>query len=60
MTTSLNNRHFHVVGLGLIGGSIAKAIVEGGGVVTGFDFDTSVMERALSEGVISAPNTYSP
>jgi prephenate dehydrogenase len=60
VTTSLNNRHFHVVGLGLIGGSIAKAIVEGGGVVTGFDFDPSVMERALSEGVISAPDTYSP
>ena len=60
MTTSLNNRHFHVVGLGLIGGSIAKAIADGGGVVTGFDFDPSVMQRALSDGVISVQNRTSP
>ena len=43
-----------VVGLGLIGGSFAKAVRKAGvvGTIAGFDADALQMQRALADGVI--------
>lgn len=41
-----------VVGLGLIGGSLAKSLSRAGYVVAGYDRDPAVIDRALSDGVI--------
>ena len=46
-----------VVGLGLIGGSFAKAYSQGGCDVYGIDLSDSVMESALECGAIKAPLT---
>ncbi|MGH3732975.1 MAG: prephenate dehydrogenase/arogenate dehydrogenase family protein [Acidimicrobiales bacterium] len=50
--TSPNNRRAHVVGLGLIGSSIALALRESGWSVTGVDDDATVHEAALVSGVV--------
>ncbi len=47
-------KHAHVVGLGLIGASVALALGEAGWVVTGNDTDPGVVERALASGVIAS------
>ncbi|MGA1344970.1 MAG: prephenate dehydrogenase/arogenate dehydrogenase family protein [Ilumatobacteraceae bacterium] len=44
----------NVVGLGVIGGSVALALRSRGWVVHGEDTDTAVVSRALGEGVIDA------
>ena len=47
-----------VVGLGLIGGSMAKAIRQYTGcTLLGYDTDGAVLSRALDEGVLSAALT---
>ena len=51
--TSPSNRHAHLVGLGLIGASLAKALGERGWRVTGSDVDHGVQRNALARGVVS-------
>jgi prephenate dehydrogenase len=46
-------KHAHVVGLGLIGSSLALALREAGWRVTGYDSDSDVVELARSSGVIA-------
>ena len=50
--TSPNSRHAHVVGLGLIGASLALALRACGWSVTGIDSDGDVTASALSSGII--------
>jgi prephenate dehydrogenase len=50
--TSPSSRHAHVIGLGLIGSSVALALGEAGWHVTGTDLDRPIVEAALSAGVI--------
>jgi prephenate dehydrogenase len=50
--TSPNSRHAHVVGLGLIGSSLALALHGAGWTVTGLDSDETVTRAALEAGVI--------
>ena len=52
--TSPSSRRAHVVGLGLIGASVALALRGAGWVVTGVDTEASVEESALANGVIEA------
>lgn len=52
--TSPNDRTAHVVGLGLIGGSLALALRARGFVVTGEDADDASVSRALEREVISS------
>ncbi|MCR5302299.1 MAG: prephenate dehydrogenase [Lachnospiraceae bacterium] len=42
-----------VIGLGLIGGSMAKAVSRAGYSVYGYDTDASVVKEAVSEGVLA-------
>ncbi|OYV61448.1 MAG: hypothetical protein B7Z69_00905 [Actinobacteria bacterium 21-73-9] len=50
--TSLAERRAHVVGLGLIGASVALALAERGWRVTGEDLDGDVLARARAAGVV--------
>ncbi len=50
--TSPNNRHAHVIGLGLIGASLALALKEAGWRVTGEDLRDETLTMALATGVI--------
>ncbi|HVB50768.1 MAG TPA: prephenate dehydrogenase/arogenate dehydrogenase family protein [Acidimicrobiales bacterium] len=50
--TSPNSRRAHVVGLGLIGSSVALALKEAGWGVTGVDLDEATTTLALRSGVI--------
>eukprot|EP01037_Dinobryon_pediforme_P006098 gene6098-6174_t len=52
-TTELPFRHVAVIGLGLLGGSVARAAREGlpGVVVTGYDADPAVRDRARAIGL---------
>lgn len=50
--TSPSRRHAHVVGLGLIGSSLALALAGAGWRVTGEDLDAAVVAEALKCGVI--------
>jgi prephenate dehydrogenase len=52
--TSPISRHAHVIGLGLIGSSVALALGEAGWDVTGTDFDGGIVDAALNSGVIDA------
>lgn len=54
MTTYQNNRNVHVVGLGLIGASVALALGDAGWVVTGSDLDTTTETKALVRNVIAS------
>ena len=45
--TSPNSRHAHVVGLGLIGASVALALTETGWSVTGRDSDAATVAAAM-------------
>jgi prephenate dehydrogenase len=49
---SPSSRRAHVVGLGLIGSSLALALTEHGWLVTGTDLDPTITEAALAAGVI--------
>ena len=50
-----------IIGLGLIGGSIARALQCRAGIpVVGLDIDGSVIETALSEGVLASGGVISP
>jgi prephenate dehydrogenase len=51
--TSPSNRRAHVVGLGLIGASVALALKGCGWTVTGVDDSTETMSAALSSGVVT-------
>ncbi len=51
--TSPSSRRAHVVGLGLIGSSVALALAESGWSVSGTDLDDRVVEAARTAGVIS-------
>ena len=46
-----------IVGLGLIGGSMAKAYKSAGHTVLGFDKDTKITEFAVMDGTLDAPLT---
>ncbi|HEY1223195.1 MAG TPA: prephenate dehydrogenase/arogenate dehydrogenase family protein [Acidimicrobiales bacterium] len=50
--TSAPRRRAHVVGLGLIGASLALALAERGWTVTGDDADGDVLDVAQREGII--------
>lgn len=54
MTEQRATRTANVVGLGLIGGSVASALLSKNWVVFGNDVDQRVVERALEEGIISS------
>ena len=49
----MTDRYCHVVGLGLIGASLALALTKAGWTVSGEDLDDAVQRQALIEGVIS-------
>jgi prephenate dehydrogenase len=49
--TSLNNR-VHIVGLGLLGGSLAAALTRAGYAVSGSDLDNSLVDAALAAGSV--------
>ena len=49
-----NSRRANVVGLGLIGGSIARALTERGWHVTGDDHDQARCEQAQALGIVQA------
>ena len=49
----MTDRHCHVVGLGLIGASLALAFTQAGWIVTGEDVDAAVTSQALNEAIIS-------
>lgn len=51
--TSPDKRRAHVVGLGLIGASVALALREAGWTVTGSDLDEAIVEVARGSGVIT-------
>jgi prephenate dehydrogenase len=51
--TSPNSRQAHVVGLGLIGASVALALTEAGWNVTGVDRDDVTTAAALENGVVT-------
>ncbi len=51
--TSPDNRRAHVVGLGLIGASVALALADAGWTISGTDARGEVVEAALLGGVIS-------
>lgn len=51
--TSPNSRRAHVVGLGLIGSSVALALRDANWTVTGSDLDRAIEDMALSTGVIT-------
>ncbi len=51
--TSPNSRQAHVIGLGLIGASIALALGEHGWTVTGSDSDPATVQSALERAVIA-------
>ena len=48
----MTDRHCHVVGLGLIGASLALAFTHAGWSVTGEDVDGDVTSQALAEGIV--------
>ena len=52
MTTSPDSRRAHVVGLGLIGASVALALGEAGWRVSGSDLRPAVVDEARRRGVI--------
>ena len=52
--TSPNSRRAHVVGLGLIGASMAMALRASGWDVTGTDVDDDVVDAACAMGLINA------
>jgi prephenate dehydrogenase len=51
--TSPSSRRAHVVGLGLIGASVALALKENGWTVTGIDHNDATVSAAISSGVVS-------
>lgn len=51
--TSPTSRRAHVVGLGLIGSSVALALRDAGWIVTGSDLERTIVDTALRTGVIS-------
>jgi prephenate dehydrogenase len=51
--TSPSNRRAHVVGLGLIGASVALALRECGWTVTGVDDNADTMDAALASNVVT-------
>ena len=54
MTTSPNRRRAHVVGLGLIGSSVALALTRAGWLVSGSDVLAVAQDAALEAGVIES------
>jgi len=55
---TLADKTIGIVGLGLIGGSLAKALkVNTANKVLGYDIDSSIVEQALAEKVLDAPLT---
>ncbi|HEV2427896.1 MAG TPA: hypothetical protein VGS61_06730, partial [Acidimicrobiales bacterium] len=51
--TSPAERRAHVVGLGLIGASVARALAAAGWAVTGDDSDPATRAAALAQGVVA-------
>ncbi len=52
--TSQNKQLAHVIGLGLIGSSVALALSDAGWNVTGEDANATVLKEALERGIVSA------
>jgi prephenate dehydrogenase len=55
VTSSEGTKRAHVVGLGLIGGSIGLGLRAAGWSVTGHDLDPSTTSKAISLGAIEGP-----
>jgi len=51
--TSQNKKLAHVIGLGLIGSSVALALSEAGWSVTGEDLNAEVLKEAIDRGIVS-------
>lgn len=56
--TSPDSRHAHVVGLGLIGASVALALQECGWSVTGIDANATTVAAAIERGVVTNAELY--
>lgn len=54
MTNALESCHVHIVGLGLMGGSLAMALRAHVQRITANDIDPTVLDQALAAGVIDA------
>ena len=52
------DQHAHIVGLGLIGGSVALALKEQGWTITGHDQATAAENKALELAIISGVNAH--
>ena len=50
--TCPNNR-VHIVGLGLLGGSLAAALTRAGVIVSGSDLDKTLVDAALAAGIVA-------
>lgn len=57
---SPSNRRAHIVGLGLIGGSLARALRARGWIVSGADIRDGVVQSALERGLIDAVTCAEP
>jgi prephenate dehydrogenase len=57
--TALPFQTVAVIGLGLIGGSLARDLAERHVRVIGYDRDTAVAKRAERDGILSAPDSFS-
>ncbi|NNN03657.1 MAG: prephenate dehydrogenase/arogenate dehydrogenase family protein [Acidimicrobiaceae bacterium] len=55
----ISSKRAHVVGLGLIGSSVARALTRSGWTVTGNDLDEGVRTLALDSGVVQS-STFDP
>ena len=51
--TSQNKKLAHVIGLGLIGSSVALALSEAGWSITGDDLNADVLKEAIDRGIVS-------
>ncbi len=52
-----NERSVAIIGLGLIGGSFAKAYADAGIKVYGFDIDERTLQASMAEGTVCGPVT---
>jgi prephenate dehydrogenase len=57
MATAFDACTLHIIGLGLMGGSLAMALRNKVGCITAEDIDPSVIESALDRGVIDSAGT---
>ena len=57
MTENLSELHITIVGLGLMGGSLAKALRPHVGTITAIDRNRKTLQMALNQGLVDAVDT---